>query len=63
MNEKFIQLMNSIKSSLNKDPFVSDTQVQQYRKLLKLNLKEQGRAMKDLKEQANLQMKVRTISE
>lgn len=55
--------MNSIKSALNKDPFVADTQVQQYRKLLKLNLKEQDRAMKDLKEQANLQMKVRTISE
>ena len=63
MNEKFIQLMNSIKSALNKDPFVADTQVQQYRKLLKLNLKEQDRAMKDLKEQANLQMIVRTISE
>ena len=73
MNQKFINLMNCIKDALSivvinnkflsKDPFVTDDQVKQYRKMLKLNLKEQDATMKDLTRQANRQSKARQLGE
>jgi len=73
MNRKFINLMNCMKETLkivvidnkflSKDPFVTDDQVKQYRKMLKLNLKEQDDTMKDLTRQANIQAKARQLGE
>ena len=73
MNQKFIKLMNCMKEALSivvinnkflsKDPFVTDDQVKQYRKMLKLNLKEQNDTMKDLTRQANIQAKARQLGE
>ena len=57
MRNKFIKLMKSIKEHINNDPYVSDVQVQQYRRMLKLNLKEQDEVLCNLTEQAIIQAK------
>jgi bifunctional ADP-heptose synthase (sugar kinase/adenylyltransferase) len=57
MRRKFITLVNCIKEHISNDPYVSDVQVQQYRKMLKLNLKEQDEVLHKLTEEANIQSK------
>ena len=57
MRTKFIQLLNCMKEHITNDPYVSDVQVQQYRRMLKLNLKEQDEVLHNLTEQANIQSK------
>tara|TARA_Y100000287_G_scaffold22124_1_gene15286 strand:- start:1142 stop:1300 length:159 start_codon:yes stop_codon:yes gene_type:complete len=46
-----------MKEHISNDPYVSDVQVQQYRRMLKLNLKEQDEVLYKLTEQANIQAK------
>ena len=57
MRLQFIKLMNCMKEHITNDPYVSDVQVQQYRRMLKLNLKEQDEVLYKLTEQANIQAK------
>ncbi len=57
MRTKFIQLLNCMKEHISNDPYVSDVQVQQYRKMLKLNLKQQDEVLNNLTREANIQSK------
>lgn len=63
MNVTFKKLLNTIRDTLRADPQRSDIQVQQYQKMLRMNLREQDQCVRDLKEQAKKelaeQMKVR----
>lgn len=63
MNVTFRKLLNTIRDTLRADPQRSDIQVQQYQKMLRMNLREQDQCVRDLKEQAKKelveQMKVR----
>lgn len=51
------KLINVFKAHIDNDPNVSDEQVRQYRRLLKLDLKQGVKVAKRLQREANIQAK------